>query len=499
MRFKRIYLDYRIKLMAVIIFAASIILLLISLNRNAVLKELILERDKKRLDSIGKLVASEIDKYIRGKSVEDIRSILSLVDNQTEVEFVSIIAQNGVVEYSTIRNIEGYPNPYRDSGSMSKEIGEIYIKSFPIEVEDVNIGFVQTGYDMTPTRRTIQQSFRKSMISNFVLLTVIFITGWVLSDILMKPLDDVKEGAETIARGNFSVRLPVKSKDILGKLAQSMNEMARQLEDLTRNMQNKIDRATTNLKKTNEKLKRKSEELKEKNERLKELDKMKSDLVSMVSHELKTPLTSMIGFGKTILIRKLPENKVKKYLKIIVSEGKRLSYLVDEFLDISRIDSGEFKIIPHKFNLKDFFESEIEKQRSQNNAKIRLKLVNTDIDVKWDINAVKQVIFNLLDNACRYNPPEKAIDVTVAVRKSKVSIKVRDYGPGVRKEDTDKIFEKFYRAGDKVNAKTKGTGLGLSITKSIIELHGGSIQVRSPKGGGTEFVIRMPKVIESDE
>ncbi len=498
MKFFKLNLNYRVKLMSVIIFVAFVILSLFTVDRNAVLKELILGRDRKRLNSIGKLVANEVDKYIRGESVEHIRSILTVVQNQSEIQFISIIGTNGIVSYSSVKEIEGLLNPYTDSDSMAKEIGETYIKSFPIEIDGAVIGYVQAGYDMVPTKRTIRRSFRKALFSNSILLAVLFIIGWYLSGALMKPLEDVKKGAKSIARGNFSLRLPVKSKDILGQLTQSMNEMAHQLGELTENMQQKIDRGTEDLKEKNQKLKSQKEELREKNERLRELDKMKSDFVSMVSHELKTPLTSMIGFGKTMLIRTLPEDKRRKYLNIIVSEGKRLSYLVDEFLDISRIESEEFKIVPHKFRLRGFIKDIIETHRAQSKVEVRDKLTGPDIDVKWDMNAIKQVVLNLIDNASRYTPEEKGVDVIAEAEDEVVNIRVRDYGPGIRKEDVPKIFDKFYRADDKVNAKNKGSGLGLAIAKSVVELHGGLIDVRLPADGGTEFIIRLSVEVENN-
>lgn len=491
-------MDYRIKLMSGIILAASMILFMLTVNRNAVLKELVLDRDSRRLDSIGKLAANEVDKYIRGESVEDIRSILDVVQNQDEIKFISIIGTDDIVNYSTIEDIEGKPTPYTDSDSMAMAIGGTYIRSFPITFHGESIGSIQVGYDMVPTQTTVQSSFRKALISNIILLAVLFIIGWFFSAFLMRPLKDVKNAAESIARGDFSLRLPVKSKDILGQLAQSMNEMAQQLAEYAENMQQKIDRATLELKEKNKELEIQRETLRKKNEQLRELDKMKSDFVSMVSHELKTPLTSMVGFGKTMLIRELPPDKVETYLNTIVSEGKRLSYLVDEFLDVSRIQSGEFNIVPHKFILKDFIKEVIETHQAQSNVEVRHKLSGADTEVKWDMNAVKQVMLNLIDNASRYTPQGKPVDVTAQIEDEAVNIKVRDYGPGIRKEDVSKIFDKFYRAEDKVNAKNKGSGLGLSIAKSVIELHEGSIDVRLPANGGTEFIIRLPKEVQNN-
>ncbi|MFO7810087.1 MAG: HAMP domain-containing sensor histidine kinase [Candidatus Delongbacteria bacterium] len=485
--------------MSVIVAVAAAILFTMTANRHGDFKNLLLARDRQRIDSIGKLVASEVNKYLKGESVEDIRSILTFIENQIEIDFISIIGTNDTVSYSTLRKIEGRPSPYQDSSEIAREIGETYVKSYPIEFDGALIGYVQAGYDMTPTKKIMQRSFRKAMGVNFILLSVIFITGWVLSDMLMRPLKDVKKRAEDIARGNFSVRLPVKSKDILGELAKSMNNMAVQLNELTRNMQEKIDRATLTLQKTNQKLQEQKKELKNKNEKLRELDKLKSDLISMVSHELKTPLTSMIGFGKTLLIRDLSEDKIRKYLNIIVSEGNRLSFLVDKFLDVSRIESGEFSIAPHTFELKEFLKDVIEIHRSQSDVEIRPELKEASINVRWDMNAIKQVLLNLLDNAARYNPEGKPIDITTDVSQEKVIIKVRDYGPGIKKENIDKIFDKFYRSDDKVNARNKGTGLGLSISKNIIELHSGSLEARLPSGSGSEFIVKLPREVGKRE
>ncbi|MGM0442474.1 MAG: ATP-binding protein [Elusimicrobiota bacterium] len=500
MKIPELLSDYRIKLMSVICAIAAIILFLITTERNSALRELVLTRDLKRVNSIGRLVASEVGKYFRGESVEDIHSILSFIDKQTEINFILILENDGTVQYSNLKDLEGQPSPYEDSSEITREIGETYIRSFPIGYEEDPIGYVQLGYDMTPTKKTIHRSFQKALFSNFFLLVLIFFIGWYFSDRLMQPIKEVKKGAKSIARGNFSVRVPVRSKDILGQLAKSMNDMAGQLDELTKNMQKKIDETTSSLQKTNQKLQDQKKELKEKNEQLRELDKMKSDLISMVSHELKTPLTSMVGFGKTLLIRDLSEEKTRKYLKIIVSEGNRLAYLVDEFLDISRIESGEFSINPDTFDLQEFLEEIVEIQRSQSDIKIRLNINDKEnIKVKWDMNAVKQIILNILDNARRYSPDEKSVDINTDISDNEVKIKIRDYGPGVPEKDIDKIFDKFYRAHDKINARNKGTGLGLSIAKNIIEIHKGTLKVRRPEGNGTEFIVKLPKKVENNE
>ncbi len=492
MNLRQIVSDYRLKLMIAIVFTAFLMLFAFSLNRTEVFKELMFERDLKRLDSIGKLAAREIDEYIRGESVEDIREILDIVDNQTEIEFISVLSPDGVVRFSTYRKIEGEINPTRDTEDFWEKEKDIFIKSYPVEIDEVTAGEIQIGYDMRPTKDSIRISRMRALIFNFITVIILFFVGWALSGFLLRPLRNVTAASKRIARGDFSVRLPVKSQDIIGNLAMSMNNMAEQLEGLTGSMEKKVREATRNLNKTNKMLQSQKEELKKKNEKLKEMDKMKSDFVSLVSHELKTPLTSIVGYAKTLLIRDEPEEKKKKYLNVIVSEGSRLASLVDRFLDISMIDSGEFEIVTHEFKLKEFMEETVRFYRKNSSTEIRME-IEENIKVRWDMNAMKQAVGNLIDNALRFTPVDKGVDIKVTIPGDNVNIKIKDYGPGIDEKEFGRIFQKFYRKKNKANAKNKGSGLGLAIVKSIVEMHNGKVSIKSSPGEGAEFTMELPQ------
>jgi len=232
--------------------------------------------------------------------------------------------------------------------------------------------------------------------------------------------------------------------------------------------------------------------------RLKELDKMKSDFVSNVSHELRTPLTSIKGSVENMLdglTGSLNEKQIR-YLVRIKLNTDRLSRLINDLLDLSRIESGRVEVRPTRLPLTALAEEVAEYLKPLATEKlIRIEVPSPDPSATaWaDRDKVTQVLVNLIGNALKFTPKEGKVTVALAKNENDyVQISVADTGPGILPDDTNKIFSKFYQVTNIAKQKPRGSGLGLAISKALVEMHGGKIWVESEVGRGSTFYFTLP-------
>ena len=224
-----------------------------------------------------------------------------------------------------------------------------------------------------------------------------------------------------------------------------------------------------------------------------EVDRMKSEFVSTVSHELRTPLASVLGFTESMIYKDLSEERKKTYLKTIYQEAKRLTALINDFLDVQKMEAG--KQIYRK-TTEDIVEiiqevSEIFQQNA-NTHPILVEVMTDQTKVEADREKLAQVITNLLSNAVKYSPEGGKILITVTSKDETVQVTIRDHGIGIPKEAIPHLFTKFYRVDNSDLRKIGGTGLGLSIVKEIIHAHSGEIGVTSQLQEGTVVKIELP-------
>lgn len=229
--------------------------------------------------------------------------------------------------------------------------------------------------------------------------------------------------------------------------------------------------------------------------KLKELDTMKTDFISKVSHELRTPLTSISSYTDALLDG-MAETKeeIDSYLKIIQEESQRLISMVNDILDVSKMDAGKtsFNLQPHHVNqIIISCINSINPSAKAKNIEIKYEEEN-DLVVVADMDKMIQVILNLLSNSIKFTPEGGSIDIVVTDQKSKVRVAIADTGIGMRKEDVDKVFDRFYQI-ENIKHHQKGTGLGTSICKEIVENHGGKIWITSEFGVGTTVYFTLPK------
>ena len=228
----------------------------------------------------------------------------------------------------------------------------------------------------------------------------------------------------------------------------------------------------------------------------KEVDRMKSEFVSLVSHELRTPLTAIQGCAEAMseFWDELKPDQERNYLRIILSESDRLGHLVTNFLDISRMEAGGMKISPVLVNLLDLVRRVVSLFK-ENAGKVSFAIdFEPGAEKIWaDKEDIYRVFVNLCGNAIKYSPPGGAITVSARLSGPDIEVCVADEGPGIPLHALDKLFQKFYRVGDPICAKTPGTGLGLAICKSIVTAHGGRIWVENRRPHGAAFKFSLSR------
>lgn len=225
----------------------------------------------------------------------------------------------------------------------------------------------------------------------------------------------------------------------------------------------------------------------------KELDRLKSELVATVSHELRTPMTSIRGFAELMLVREFSREKQRRYLTIMQEESARLGRLIDDFLDLQRIESGRQQ---YKFEdgcLGELLRRSIEVfEGAPEGHQFWLELPGSLPGVRFDSERIQQVMANLLSNAVKYSAPDSAIEVQAGYAAGEIRISVRDRGPGIPAQAIPKLFTRFYRVDQEASRQAGGTGLGLELVKRIVEAHGGRVGVESTVGEGSTFYFTLP-------
>ena len=290
------------------------------------------------------------------------------------------------------------------------------------------------------------------------ILIFAFIAIYFVTARLVRPLHQMSGAAKSFAKGDFSVRVPVDSQDEVGQLAVAFNNMATSLIAL---------------------------------------EEMRSSFVANVSHELKTPMTSISGFIDGILDGTIPKEKETHYLTIVSDEVKRLSRLVRSFLDIARIEAGEYKFNPTEFDIMELVCRVIvgfERLIDGKSLDVRGLDNNNIFRVRADFDMTYQIVYNLVDNAVKFANQGGYIEINIAAKGKKVYISVKNSGMGIPEADLPYVFDRFYKTDKSRSRDRKGVGLGLYIVKSVLNTQGEDIVAKSVEGEFCEFVFTLSGV-----
>lgn len=341
-------------------------------------------------------------------------------------------------------------------GGMYEKTDQQYVSSAPICKGGEMIGYVfavSPAHNLTLYLISNVKTYLLTMLG--VLLLAMLLTYWFTAR-LVRPLRNMSEAVRRFGAGDFSYRIPVKGHDEVASLAASLNTMATSLaasEDASRSF------------------------------------------VANVSHELRTPMTTIGGFIDGILDGTIPPEKQNYYLGIASDEVKRLSRLVRSMLDLSRIDNGSLKLTPREMDLTELcchtllsFEQRIEQKQ--------LHIEGLDAcepcPVTADVDLIAQTVYNLVDNAVKFTNEGGTITVQTERKSDRVGLLIRNTGEGVAGEELPHIFDRFYKSDKSRGLDKSGAGLGLFLVKSIVNLHGGEIYVRSAEHAYCEFYFWLP-------
>ncbi|MCZ8511802.1 HAMP domain-containing sensor histidine kinase [Paenibacillus filicis] len=358
--------------------------------------------------------------------------------------------------YEDVRQaMSGTSSIWRGPEPLTKE--PVMAVSYPLKAGEKTVGLVRFVTSMTETNKTVQYIASVYISSGFVVIVIVAVLGLWLSRTITSSITELKRAAERMAEGDFSVRAKKRYRDELGTLADTLNTMA---------------------------------------EKVKQNERLKSEFISSVSHEIRTPLTSIKGWVVTLKSSLEDRLLLEDGFDVIEEETDRLTRLVDELLDFSKLDNGRIELRRTSFPLPELLRH-VAKQLMPRADRQGIKLqVEADVPVPnifADPSRLKQVLINLVDNALKFT--DKGGSITLAVRpdRGKAVIAVTDTGVGITEYELGKIFQKFYKG----SGQAAGSGLGLSISEEIVKLHGGELTVQSQVGKGTRVEIVLP--LEANE
>lgn len=353
---------------------------------------------------------------------------------------------------------------YYTVGTFFDSFDEKMISVFaPITSNYMVRGYVVIHYPIS----SIHASSDSLLNISYIMLVILFLLSLIIviffTEMVYIPLRKITEATEQYAAGNMHYEFSVDSEDEMGYLAASLNYMA-----------NEIARSEDNQKK----------------------------FVANVSHDFRSPLTSIKGYLEAMLDGTIPPEMHEKYLTIVLNETDRLTKLTNSLLTLNNLNTKGVMLERTDFDINQVIRNvaaSFEGTCRQKNVAIELVLVGDYLYVNADIGKIQQVLYNLLDNAIKFSHHDSAIKIEITEKRSKIFVSVKDRGIGIPKDDLKLIWDRFYKSDLSRGKDKKGTGLGLSITKEIIHAHGEHINVISTEGVGTEFIFSLPKSDIDDE
>ena len=308
-------------------------------------------------------------------------------------------------------------------------------------------------------------SQRALVVFAVVSIALALALGYGISSSLIGPVKQMETRMRELAGGDFSKRVEVPNRDELGALAADLNRMSDQLGSLYG--------------------------------QLEAASRHKSEFLANMSHELRTPLNAVIGFSEVLQEQMFGElnDKQKEYVHDIHASGKHLLSLINDILDLSKIEAGKVELELSTFHLPSSLEGTmtlVRERATRHGIEVSLAVDDKLGEIVADERKVRQVLLNLLSNAVKFTPDGGRVDVRAELADSAVQIAVRDTGIGIAPEDQELIFEEFRQVGNDLFRKREGTGLGLTLARKFVSLHGGRIWVQSELGKGSTFTFTLP-------
>lgn len=352
-----------------------------------------------------------------------------------------------------------------ESGSALYQTGNyhgLFTEDVLTVIAPVTQGFATRGYLLIHKPVSdIDDSRDYLIITIYITTIVIYILSFSIllafQFFVYRPLRSITEAAKQYASGNLDYEIPVNTQDEMGYLSASLNYMSSQLRDM---------------------------------------EDYQKKFVANVSHDFRSPLTSIKGYVEAMADGTIPPEMQGRYLKIILFETERLTDLTKDLLTLNEFDTQNLLLDKTSFDLHEMIKTTAETFEGKcTNKRISIELIlaSRTVNVYADKRKIQQVFYNLLDNAIKFSHDDSTITIETTDRGGKVYTSVKDYGIGIPKDSINKIWERFYKSDLSRGKDKKGTGLGLAIVKEAIQAHGENINVVSTEGVGTEFIFSLTK------
>ncbi len=327
----------------------------------------------------------------------------------------------------------------------------------------------------------------RAVLISTALVTALLIMGGsylIVRYVIVKPVKHLKDVSDAISPGELNVRSEIQTGDEFEDLSHAFNRMLRNLVSMQ-------DR----LRKVNADLDRKVDELAQANMALYESNRLKGDFLATMSHELRTPLNSILGFSEVLLGSQPLSEKQHRWVHNIQSSGDRLLALINDILDLARIEAGKMQVRLEEFSIHDICEGLLNMFRplaEKKNIDLRGQIDANIPLLRQDPSKLQQILSNLLSNAIKFTPEGGRVLLRVEAEAPHMVFTVTDTGVGIAPEDQELVFEKFRQSGNPLTREHAGTGLGLSIVRELSKLLGGEVALQSELGRGSTFTVRLP-------
>ena len=343
-------------------------------------------------------------------------------------------------------------HPWRGRDPSTGE--RIMTVTAPVLYQGELVGGVRVVTSMQEVDRRLMLAAAAAALVGFALLAMLYISNLFFVRSIIDPLSGITDTARRIADGSYGIQLEKTYDDEIGELTDAINDMSM---------------------------------------KIRQAEKVQTEFISSVSHELRTPLTAINGWAETIMNGELHEAKdIQKGMGIIVSEARRLTNMVEELLEFSRISDGRFTLSVEPLDLKAELEDAVytyrEFFRRDGIALNYYDCPEEMIPMSGDPERLRQVFCNLLDNAAKHGGGGKRIDVTLRAEEGTACISIRDYGPGIPQEELPFVKNKFYKG----SSKARGSGIGLAVCEEIVTRHGGELALDNAPEGGCVVEVRLP-------
>ena len=383
---------------------------------------------------------------------------IQIYDNTGSMLMDSIGVVEDNVKYMDVqKSLQGEKNN-RWIGNVSYYDYKVMALSTPIESDGKVIGVMRLVVSLEAVDKGISNIIVFFLIISITVLIFSILVSTILAKNIVVPIKKLTIVAEEMAGGDLGVRSDTNSKDEIGKLAKTLDYMA---------------------------------------EEIQKREQLKNEFISSISHELRTPLTAIKGWVITLDDSQTDKDTLKMGLNIIEKETDRLVNMVEELLDFSRLSSGKMTLNKKEVSIKaisDYIDVYMSARARRENKRLNINLDSENKKIYVDIDRIKQVLINLLDNAFKFTEAECTISISFSSVEGSLKIIVQDDGCGISEEDLPRVKEKFYKGK---NAKSKN-GIGLSICDEIVKLHDGEIFIESEEGKGTLVTVILPVIKEEE-